>query len=539
MVLVPVAQPLRRRLQDTVEELLFPDYRRASRAIHDASRELARLRGRAEVARHLRAAIQSSVRSARVRLVAGRPGGDLAELDPEPDQVPLEIPSGDRLQTLLSRGATVNLDQTGQTGSRVAKPIRDLLQRSNSRMLVPLPSSETLMGAFLLGARTDGRLYISDDEQLVETLAAQSSIAIENADAWEEVRRLQHRLENENVYLRRELELQHSFEEIVGAGVELKAALAQVEQVAPTDASVLVMGETGTGKELVVRAIHSLSGRRDRVLVKVACAAIPETLLESELFGHSRGAFTGASSSHRGRFDVADGGTIFFDDVDTLPLGIQAKLLRALQEGEIQRLGDTETRRVDVRVVASTNKDLLQEVREGRFREDLYYRLNVVPIQIPPLRARPGDIPLLVEYFLERESAKLGRQFRGIAEDTMTELCTYAWPGNVRELRNVIERAVVLCRDDVLRLPGPLAPVRPGEASPAGAGPGLAEKVRRYKIRLVTEALESADGNQRRAAEALGLHRPSLSRMIRDLGIRRPGEHPRRQVGRSRGEGRE
>src|SRR5262249_37896151 len=222
--------------------------------------------------------------------------------------------------------------------------------------------------------------------------------------------------------------------------------------------SVLVQGETGTGKELVVRAIHSLSRRRDRALVQVACAALPEPLLESELFGHEKGAFTGADERKLGRLEIADGGTLFLDDGDTLPLAVQAKLLRALQEGELQRLGTARVARVDLRVLAATNRDLAAEVRAGRFREDLYYRLCVVPIRIPPLRERRGDVPLLVEHFVRVGCAKLGREVRGIAAETMAELEAYAWPGNVRELRNVIERALVMLAGDVLRLPAPLVP---------------------------------------------------------------------------------
>ncbi len=337
------------------------------------------------------------------------------------------------------------------------------------------------------------------------------------------MQRLQQRLAAEVVALRGELELHHNFREIVGQSAVLKAVLAQIEQVAPTDASVLVLGETGTGKELVVRALHALSGRAERALVKVACAAIPETLLESELFGHERGAFTGATGLQRGRFELADTGTIFFDDVDTLPPGVQAKLLRAIQEGEVQRLGSSALRHVDVRVIAASNKDLLAEVRAGRFREDLFYRLHVVPIRLPPLRERREDIPLLVAYFIERESAALGRSVRGVAEDALAELLRYDWPGNVRELRNVVQRALVMGRGDVLRLPGPLS----HREDPSGRAPseladtaGFAERVRAYKVRLISDALTASDGNQRRAAESLGLHRPSLTRMIRELGIR-------------------
>ncbi len=351
--------------------------------------------------------------------------------------------------------------------------------------------------------------------------SAESEVAIEGARAWEEIAVLQRRLTAENLYLRAEIERKEGFEEIVGESPQLRAVLLEVAQVAPTDSTVLVSGETGTGKELVVRALHRLSKRRDRPLVKVACAAIPESLLESELFGHERGAFTGATARQRGRFELADGGTILLDDVDTLPLGIQAKLLRALQEGEVQRLGSPTVAHVDVRTLATTNRDLLQEVRAGRFREDLYYRLHVVSIVLPPLRERREDVPLLAHHIAKRESERLGRPIRAISEEMLEELTSYPWPGNVRELRNAIERAVVLSRGEVLHLPEPLV-ARNGEPSePVLDGRPLAELQREFKLALIQRALEQADGNQRAAAKLLGLHPPSLSRMIRDLGIRR------------------
>jgi transcriptional regulator with GAF, ATPase, and Fis domain len=275
----------------------------------------------------------------------------------------------------------------------------------------------------------------------------------------------------------------------------------------------------------VVHAIHAASLRKDRALVKIACAALPEQLLESELFGHERGAFTGAVGRKAGRFEVADGGTIFFDDVDALSLGVQAKLLRALQEGEVQRLGSNEVRRVDVRVIAATNRDLLADVRAGRFREDLYYRLNVVPLHIPPLRERREDIALLVEHFIQQDGQRLGRStVRAVSSETLEALRSYAWPGNVRELRNVIQRALVLSRGEVLRLPAPLEAIAPSTlATAAAAAASLAEQVRDLKVRLIRSALAESGGNQRLAAEKLGMHRQSLTRMIRDLGLQERG----------------
>jgi formate hydrogenlyase transcriptional activator len=346
-------------------------------------------------------------------------------------------------------------------------------------------------------------------------------------DALAELSVLKDRLEAENVYLQEEIRTQHNFEEIVGSSPALLQALRQVERVAPTDASVLIFGETGTGKELFARAIHSRSPRRERPLVKVNCGAISPGLVESELFGHVKGAFTGALSTRSGRFELADRGTIFLDEVSELPLETQVKLLRVLQEQEFEPVGSSRTLRVDVRVIAASNKDLLAEVRAGRFREDLFYRLHVVPIRLPPLRERREDIPLLVAHFIEREGAALGRSVRGVAEESLAEMLRYDWPGNVRELQNVVQRALVMGRGDVLRLPGPLAPIdgASGSApSELGDTPGFAERVRAYKVRLISDALTASGGNQRRAAESLGLHRPSLTRMIRELGIAGRGD---------------
>ena len=282
---------------------------------------------------------------------------------------------------------------------------------------------------------------------------------------------------------------------------------------------------------MAVRLLHAKSERAERVLVKLPCAALPEQLLESELFGHEKGAFTGADKTREGRLEVADGGTIFFDDVDTLPLAVQAKILRAIQEGEIQRLGSNQLRKVDVRVVAATNRDLQSEVRAGRFREDLYYRLAVVPVRLPPLRERLDDLPLLVEHLAVEQGKRLGRDIREIQADSLARMKEYDWPGNIRELRNVVERAIVMEDGPILRVHGPLGEGNsPDEALTGGEssrdlaaqlGKGsLQDLLRDYKKSLIEAALKKSNGNQRRAAELLGLHRPSLTRMIKDLGLR-------------------
>ena len=269
-------------------------------------------------------------------------------------------------------------------------------------------------------------------------------MAVANALAFREIAQLKDKLAEERLYLVSEIRAEHPFEEIVGESRPLHDALQQVEIVAPTDSTVLVLGETGTGKELIARAIHNRSARRERTFVKINCAAIPSGLLESELFGHERGAFTGAIAQKIGRFEVANGGTLFLDEVGEIPLELQPKLLRVLQEQEFERIGGTRTIKVDVRLVAATNRDLVQMVEEHRFRDDLYYRLNVFPIYAPPLRERPEDIEPLVRHFAQHFAARMQRRIEVIPTETLDALRRYAWPGNVRELENLIERAVIL-----------------------------------------------------------------------------------------------
>ena len=537
--LVPSVGGLRGPAERLVEGALFPRHRVARETLEAAARELPRLRGEAELAALLRGALARGLTSTSVRLLAGVPGESLHEfgVDEGGSASRLSLPPTDSLAAAIARGALLrrpgrSTDAKPRPGNAAARRVADL----GVDLVVPLPPGPRVVGAVLLGPRADGRLYTADDEALVEAVVAQCAVAMENAHVWDEVRRLESRINAENLYLREELAKEVGAGEIVGDSLPIRSVRAQIAQVAPTDASVLVVGETGTGKELVVRALHAASRRAAHGLVKVACAAIPETLLESDLFGHERGAFTGATARKLGRFEVADGGTVFFDDVDTLPLGVQAKLLRAIQEGEIQRLGSNQLRRVDVRIIAATNRDLLAEVRAGRFREDLYYRLNVVPIVLPPLRGRPGDVRLLVDHIVRREALNLGREIREISAEALAEMEAYSWPGNVRELRNVLERAIVMASDHVLRLTGPLATglagsrVREGGGGELGSAP-LADLVRGYKVRLVSRALELSGGNQRAAAELLGMHRPSLTRMIGELGLREPATGPDREAG--------
>jgi transcriptional regulator with GAF, ATPase, and Fis domain len=510
---VPGFRPLRERVERLVAAQLFPEARAAREAVAEAGPRLAALRDAEQVDACVRELVGRGLRARDVRVLRLRAGGRPAD----PPGAGADPP--DALLEACRAGEAVHLDDAGR---RVPAPLREALAAQAVRVLAPFPrGSGEVVGGIACGPRSDGRLYTSEDLEHLEALAAQAAVALSNVAAFEDVRRLQERLAEENELLRAEIQLQHGFDEIVGGAAGLRSALAQVEQVAPTDVTVLVTGETGTGKELIVRALHALSPRRERPLVKLACAAIPETLLESELFGHERGAFTGAERAREGRFEAADGGTLFFDDVDALPLGVQAKLLRAIQEGEVQRLGSGEVRRVDVRVIAATNRDLLDRVRAGAFRQDLYYRLHVVPIELPPLRERREDLRALAEHFVLTESRKLGREAARLSAGALAELTAYAWPGNVRELRNVIERAVVLHRGGgEIELPEPLAPPEAAAADEPGADAPLDEQVRAFKVRAIRAALAASGGNQRGAAERLGLHRQSLTRMIRELELR-------------------
>jgi PAS domain S-box-containing protein len=343
--------------------------------------------------------------------------------------------------------------------------------------------------------------------------------------ALEQVKALQQRLEAENLYLQEEIQAEHNFEEIVGRSPVLLEALQRVEAVAPTDSTVLIMGESGCGKELIARAIHSRSRRNHRPLVKLNCGAIPTGLVESELFGHVRGAFTGALEKRVGRFELADGGTLFLDEVGELPLDVQVKLLRVLQEREFEPLGSSRTVRVNVRIVAATNRDLETAVREGRFRADLYYRLNVLPVVLPPLRQRRSDIPLLASFFLDRLGRQLAREFTGITSDTMAVLSSYDWPGNIRELQNVIERAVVLSHGPVLKLGRDLLPVAhtvPCDARQTAAidsqSASLKDVERAHIVEMLCACRWVIEG-EHGVAKRLEIHPNTLRSRMKKLGI--------------------
>ncbi len=402
---------------------------------------------------------------------------------------------------------------------------------------VPLITQGRTFGSLNLASR---RLdaFPPQDVELLQQVAAQIAIAVENALAFKEIDALKNKLAVEKLYLEEEIRSEFNFEEIVGESPVLKRALAQVELAAPAGTTVLLLGETGTGKELFARAIHNLSPRRDRTFVKINCAAIPSGLLESELFGHEKGAFTGAIAQKVGRFELADRGTLFLDEVGDLPLELQPKLLRVLQEQEFERLGGTRTTRVDVRVVAATNSDLSKLVAERAFRSDLYYRLNVFPIQIPALRERPEDIPLLVRYFVQRFSRSLNKEVEYIPADAMDALSNYSWPGNIRELENLLERAVILSPGKELRVP--LSELKSATlAAAAGADSSssftsltssaslsspistLEEAERQHILRALKQTQWRIAG-PKGAAVLLGMKRTTLQARMRKLGIRRP-----------------
>jgi transcriptional regulator with GAF, ATPase, and Fis domain len=364
-----------------------------------------------------------------------------------------------------------------------------------------------------------GRRPMSEEEfERLAVFANQAAIAIKNAQLFTEVAQLKKQLEAENLYLREEIKLDHNFEEIVGESQSIKAVLRQIEQVAPTDSTVLVRGDTGTGKELMARAIHNLSPRRARSLVKVNCGAIPANLVESELFGHEKGSFTGALQRRIGRFELADGGTIFLDEVGELPLDAQVKLLRVLQEREVERVGSGHSTKVNVRVIAATNRDLHAAVKAGSFRADLLYRLNVFPIEVPPLSARASDVPLLVNRFVTKFSTKIGKKIDGVSHATMDRLMKYSWPGNIRELENVIERATILAKGPVLQiddmlLHGNSAPLLPVADS-------LEELERTHILRILQDVSWVIEGKQGAAAR-LGLHPNTLRSRMQKLGIKK------------------
>jgi len=405
-----------------------------------------------------------------------------------------------------------------------------------SDCIVPLILGGKSIGTLNVGS-TRKNQYSQEDLETLQEIANQIALAVANMKAYEEIIELKARLEKENIYLQDEIRTEHNFEEIVGNSPALLAVLRKVEQVAPTDSTVLIFGETGTGKELIARAIHEHSARAKRPLLKVNCSAISAGLVESELFGHVKGAFTGAFERHVGRFELADGGTIFLDEIGELPLETQVKLLRVLQEREFEPVGSNRPVRVDVRVIAATNRNLEESIRTGTFRSDLYYRLNVFPIDMPSLRERSTDIPQLAMFFLSRFGKKFGKDIQGISRTTLDRLVAYSWPGNIRELQNVIERAAILSQRSVLELGADTVPLLAGSGSPAeteelpagASGPlptleptaATLEELERNHIVAILNQTQGVVEGPRGAAKILGLHPNTLRHRLQKLGLKR------------------
>jgi len=434
----------------------------------------------------------------------------------------------DHQQTLLRR----NLEEEQQ----FANEKRLCAEGLRSLCAAPLIFSGKSLGTLSVVSKKKGE-YSDADAEFLQEVANQVALAIENMRSYEEIAALKGRLEKENIYLREEIRTEHNFEEIVGNSPALLAVLRNVEQVAPTDSTVLIYGETGTGKELIARAIHNLCARKDRALVSVNCSAISAGLVESELFGHVKGAFTGAIERRIGRFELANGGTIFLDEIGELPLETQVKLLRVLQEHEFEPVGSSRTQRVDVRVIAATNRNLQEMVEGGRFRSDLFYRLNVFPLQLPPLRERRSDIPQLLTFYLYRFSKKLGKRVDTVSQRTMEMLMNYTWPGNIRELQNVVERAVILSPGPTLQLDHDLAsgPTLGGEGEeleppaqellPAAGAPSPLPTLQDVERSHILAALQQARGvieGPKGAARILNLHPNTLRHRLEKLGIKRP-----------------
>ena len=426
--------------------------------------------------------------------------------------VPLE---GSITGTAFRNRHPLVLDRAAMEG--FDSPTSLLLRDEGVRSVVcmPLLTHDRALGTLSLASLRDGAFQQGDVDLLVQ-VSGQVAIAVENALAFREIGELKNKLAQEKLYLEDEIRSELSFDEIVGESPSLRAVLKQLETVAPTDSTVFIQGETGTGKELIARAIHNLSPRREHTFVKVNCAAIPTGLLESELFGHERGAFTGAITQRLGRFELANGGTIFLDEVGDIPLELQPKLLRVLQEQEFERLGGTRTIRVDVRLVAATNRDLAEMVAAKTFRNDLYYRLHVFPLMVPPLRERQEDIPALVRYFVQKYARRMNRTVETIPSETLDVLVHYAWPGNIRELENLIERAVIVSPGPVLRVPLTEMKLAP---EPVGANSLTLRGAEREHILRALEATNWVLAGPRGAAARLGMKRTTLQSKMRKLGV--------------------
>jgi len=419
-------------------------------------------------------------------------------------------------------GGTGRADVCQELASTRRYPEDDRLVSHGVRAYVrkPLVVRTRFLGSITF-ARLSDRRFTPEEVELLEEVTRPIAGAAAHALEFEEIARLKDRLQDENVALRRDIDEHFMLDDIIGASPALRAVLRHVEQVAPTDSTVLITGETGTGKELVARAIHRRSKRAARPMIKANLAALPDTLIASELFGHEKGAFTGALQRHVGRFELASGGTIFLDEIGELPQEMQVALLRVLQDGEFERVGGSIALRTDARVIAATNRDLAADIEAGRFRSDLFYRLNVFPLVVPPLRERREDIPVLVEYFAGRHGARLGKRFRDVRRSVVSALVEYDWPGNVRELENTVERAAILSEGDTLRFDGfPWDDRAARRIGPrAGRAPHQAESVERQSIEQALAETRGRVSGPSGAAARLGLPASTIESRIRRLGI--------------------
>ena len=456
-------------------------------------------------------------------------GAPAVHVTGQADSIEVKVDDGVPLAHATLPVALVNLvRRTGETivlyDASVEGDFTDDLYvlREHPRSVIgtPVMNQGRMIGALYLENNLAPGVFTADRAQLLQVIAAQAAIAVQNARLFAETKRLKDRLEAENVYLVEEIKTQHGFEEIVGQTPALKRVLGRIEQVAGTDTTVLITGETGTGKELIARAIHNHSTRRERALVSINCGAISPGLVESELFGHEKGAFTGALNRKIGRFELADGGTIFLDEIGDLPLDLQVKLLRVLQEGEIERVGGTRSIKVNVRVIAATHQDIPKAIEERRFRPDLYYRLNVFPIHSPALRERRPDIPVLVRHFVLKYSTRMSKPIENIPKPALDALMAYDWPGNIRELANILERSVIVSRGTTLELGDWLTP---GQKPPTGVETKTLEEAERLHILEALEKTKWRVSGPAGAAVRLGLKPTTLESRMKKLGITRPG----------------
>jgi len=454
--------------------------------------------------------------------------GVVTSLDRPFHLIPLEAPGAPAIAAFGRR--PIRTDDILTDASFGTAPAQEEMLRPLSAVgaaTYPLLFRGELLGSMGLVARRP----LDDEEfQLLGIFADQAAMAIKSAHLFRELQRYRDRLEVENAYLQEQLHEERGWEGIIGESPALRAVLRRVQQVAPVETTVLLTGETGTGKELIARAIHEGSPRKGRALIKVNCGAIPQGVVDSELFGHEKGAFTGALQRRIGRFELAHTSSLFMDEVGELPLDTQVKLLRVLQEQEFERVGSARPMKVDVRVVAATNRDLEVEVSEGRFRPDLFYRLNVFPIRVPPLRERPSDIPLLVQHFLAQFQRKLAKPLRRMSTESLARLQEYSWPGNIRELQNVIERACVLADSPVVEIDGALLSVDRSTAAGGDAGAALADgpivHLSENEANHIRRALAATKGKVHGpggAADLLGINPNTLRSRMRKLGI---GKHP-------------